>query len=173
MGQTRSRAPSYLWLTNNAPLSRRDGSLRPDEGEQSCVDLILMRSGDAVRRAGIVNVLRTFDQLGRLPRGVLHRNDLVVLAVKYQCRYIELLQVLGKVGFGEGFDTLVGVLEAALHAPEPKLIQHSLRNLRVGPVGAVERDCELLVVLGPIPGEGRTPLVEQLDRETLGIGIAL
>src|SRR5215207_1921862 len=80
-----------------------------NEGEQFCIDLILMRRGNAVRCAGVVDVLRTLDELGRLHSRVLHRNDLVVLAVKYQRRSIELLEVLGEVSLGEGFDTLVGV----------------------------------------------------------------
>src|SRR5712664_2139889 len=35
-----------------------------DEGEQFPVDLILMRGGEAVRRARIVDVLRALDQSG-------------------------------------------------------------------------------------------------------------
>src|SRR6478672_6485819 len=68
-----------------------------DEGEQLGVDLILMRGSDAVRRTRVVNVLRALDESGRLHGRVLHRNDLVVLAVKHQSRYIKLLEVLGEV----------------------------------------------------------------------------
>src|SRR6185369_8756730 len=83
-----------------------------DEGEQIRVDLILMRGGDAVRRARVVDLLRALDELGRLPGRVFHRNDLVVLAVKDQSRYIKLPEVRGEVGLGKSFDALVGVLEA-------------------------------------------------------------
>jgi hypothetical protein len=38
--------------------------LRLEEGEQVCVDLVLMRGRDAVRGAGIVDFLRAFDELG-------------------------------------------------------------------------------------------------------------
>src|SRR5215208_2656045 len=106
-----------------------------------------MCGGDAVRRAWVVDFHRALDESSRLPGRILHRNDLVVLAVKYQSRHIELLEVLGKVGLGEGFDTLVSFLEPGLLSPEPELIQHPLRDLGPGPVGAVERTCELLVRL--------------------------
>src|SRR5882724_65418 len=69
-----------------------------DEAQQLRVDLILMRGGDPVRRAGVVNVLRALDEFRRLHGRVLHRYDLVVLTVQYQRRYIDLLEVLGEVG---------------------------------------------------------------------------
>src|SRR5687767_7523225 len=73
------------------PSSRRRRPLTSDESEQLRVDLILVRRGDAVRRAWVIDVLRVLDELGRLHSRVFHRNDLVVLAVKHQCRNIELL----------------------------------------------------------------------------------
>src|SRR5215831_20299636 len=95
-----------------------------DESEQLGVDLILMRGGDAVRRAREVDVLRALDESGRLLSRVLRRNDLIVLAVEHEGRHVELLQVLGEIGFGERLDALVGVLQAGLHAPAPELIEH-------------------------------------------------
>src|SRR5262245_54469997 len=138
-----------------------DMSAPLDEGEQIRVDLILMCGGDAVWRARVVNVLRSLDEPSRLPGGVLHRNDLIVLTVKHQSRHIELLEVLGEVGLGEGLDALVGVLEAALHAPGPELVEHALRDLGAGPVGAIERNREIPVVLRAVLGQARTESVEQ------------
>jgi len=84
-----------------------------------------VRGGDAVRRAGIVDVLRALDEPDRLHRRVLHGNDLVVLAVKHEGRDIELLQVLGEDDLGEdllgwgmqvSFVLLASVLRAGIAA---------------------------------------------------------
>ena len=90
-----------------------------------------------------------------------------------QGRDIELLEVLGEVGLGEGLDAFVGVLEAGLHAPEPELIQHALRDLGARPVGAVEHGREVLVELRAVLGEAAPQVVEDLDRQAFGIGRGL
>src|SRR5262249_50310399 len=110
------------------------------EGQQVGVDLILMGRGEAVWRTGIVDLLRALDEPGRLPSRVLHRDDLVVLAVQDQGRDIELLEVLGEIGLGEGLDALVGVLEPGLHAPEPELIERALSNLGPRSLAALQRN---------------------------------
>src|SRR5262245_9733947 len=69
--------------------------LTPEEGQQVGVDLVLVCRREAVRRARIVNLLRALDQPGRFLCRVLDGNDLVVLTVQDQGRYVELLQVLG------------------------------------------------------------------------------
>src|SRR5688500_13949850 len=123
-----------------------------DEGEQVRVHLILERRGKAVRRARVVDLLRAPDESGRLPGGVLDRNDLVVLAVKDQSRDIELPEILGEIGLGEGLDALVGVLQAGLHAPGPELVQDPLGDFRSRPIGAIELDCQVLVELRAVLG---------------------
>jgi hypothetical protein len=50
---------------------------------------------------------------------------------------IELLEVLGEIGLGEGLDAVVGVLEAGLHAPEPELVQDALGDLGPRPLGSI------------------------------------
>jgi hypothetical protein len=60
---------------------------------------------------------------------------------------IELLEVLGEIGLGEGLDAVVGVLQPGLHAPQPELLQHALGDLRVWPVRAIELQCKVLVEL--------------------------
>jgi hypothetical protein len=73
-----------------------------------------MGGGEAVRRARVVDFPRVPDEPGRFPGRVIDGNDLVVLTVQNQGRDVELLEVLGEIGLGEGLDALVGVLEAGL-----------------------------------------------------------
>ena len=98
-----------------------------------------MRGREAMRRARIVDFLRAFDEPGRLVSCVLDGNDLVVLTMHNQGWDIELLEVFGEIGLGEGLDAFIGILEAGLHAPKPELIQDSLGNLGPFPVGTIER----------------------------------
>ncbi len=104
-------------------------SVRPEEGEQVGVDLVLMCGGDAVRRAGIVDVLGALDQPGGLDGGILDRNDLVILPVQDERRHVELLQVFGEVGLRECLDAFIGVQQAGLHAPEPELVECALGDV--------------------------------------------
>src|SRR6185312_5694280 len=152
---------SGLWIAWRSSGLAAPG-LGPQEGQQIGVDLILERRRQAVRRARIVEFLCAVDEPRRLHRRVLDGHDLVVLAVHDQGRDIELLEVLSEVGLGERLDAVVGVLEAALHAPEPELIQDSLGDLGVRPIGAVERNREVLVKLRAVREEARTQPVEYL-----------
>ena len=52
-----------------------------------------MRGGEAVRCAGVVDLLGTLDELGRLPGRVLDRDDLVILTVQHERRHVEFLEV--------------------------------------------------------------------------------
>jgi hypothetical protein len=110
------------------------------EGQEVCVDLILKRGREAVRRARIVDFLRIFDEPGRFLSCVLDGNDLVVLTMHDQGWDIELLEVLCEISLREGFDAFKCVLQAGLHAPEPELIQYSLGDLGPFPVGTIKRD---------------------------------
>ncbi len=147
--------------------------LGPQEGQQVGVDLILMRGREAVRCARIVDFLRALDEPGRFLRRVLDGNDLVALTVHDQGRDIELLEVLGEVGLGEGLDAFVGVLEAGLHAPEPELIQRPLRDFGVRPIGAIEHWSQVLVELRAVLGDATPQVVEYLHRQALRIGRGL
>jgi len=53
---------------------------------------------------------------------------------------IEILEIFGEIGLGEGPDAFIGILEAGLHAPKPELILDSLGDLGTFPVGTIERD---------------------------------
>src|SRR5262245_33421236 len=104
-------------------------ALRFDEGEQVRVDPILVGRCQAVRRARVVDFLGALDEPGRFLRRVPDRNDLIIFSVQHQRRDVELLEVLGEVGFGESLDAFVGVYRAGLHAPEPELIKSTLGDL--------------------------------------------
>src|SRR5215471_2820600 len=145
-GSERVRAKSIAWATSGVsitvtpprtcvfpPVMARLGVgdmefLSLDEGEQIRVDLILMRGSDAVRRARVVDVLRALDESSRLPGRVLHRNDLVVFAVQYERGHVEFFQIFCLIRFGKCLNAFVSVQETRLHAPKPKLIEHSLRD---------------------------------------------
>lgn len=144
--------------------------LGPQEGQQISVDLILMRSREAVRCTWIVDFLRAPDESGGLDRRVLDGNNLVVIAVHNQGRDIDLLEVLGEIGLREGLDALVRILEASLHAPEPELIQRTLGDFGSWPVGAVERYRQVLVKLRAVLRKAAPQVVEDLHRKSLRIG---
>ena len=67
-----------------------------------------------------------FTSFDGLPRRVVDRHDLVVVAVDEQRRDVDLLQVLRQVRLGERLDAVVGAPEAHLHRPEPERLAHSL-----------------------------------------------
>src|SRR5262245_59706340 len=122
-------------------------ALAAEESQQSSVYLILMSGCDSVRCAGVIDFLRALDEARRFPCLVVHRNDLIVLAVQDESMHIDLPQIAREVGFGKRLDAVVCILQPALHAPEPELIEGSLRDLRAGAVGAVELNGEVPVVL--------------------------
>ncbi len=98
-------------------------------------------------------------------------DDLVVLAMQDKCRHVDLLEILGEVGLREGPDGLIGVLEAGLHAPQPKLIQDPLGHLGAGPVRAVELARKVPVELRSIVEHAGEQSFEQLERQALGIRV--
>ena len=61
----------------------------------------------------IENRLRSFDELNRFSRGIVDWYDLVVLTVQNQRGHVDLLQVVGKVGFGKRLDAIVRSLVPA------------------------------------------------------------
>ena len=125
--------------------------LGPYERQQVSIDLILMCDGKAMRGARIVDFLCAPDQSCCLQPRDLYRNDLVVLAVYDQDRNINLLEILSEIGFKEGLESFVDILETSFHTPEPELIQHTLRDLGSRPVCTVERYREVpcRIVSGP------------------------
>src|SRR5690242_21952755 len=74
------------------------------EGQQVRVEAVLVRVGDAVRRAFVDDQLAVLDQLRRRAAGSIDRHDLVVVAVDDQRGHVEALEVFGEVGLGERLD---------------------------------------------------------------------
>jgi len=106
-----------------------------------------MRGGEPVRCAWIVDLLGTLDELGRLPGRVFDRDDLVILTVQHERRYVEFLEIRGEIRLGERLDALIGVLRSGLHTPEPELVEDALGDFGARPVGSIEGYSKILVVL--------------------------
>src|SRR5215203_1033062 len=100
--------------------------------------------------------------------------DLILMrsrvAVQDQSRDIDLLEVLGEISLREGLDALVRVFEASLHAPEPELIQYTLRDLGPRPIGTVELSRQVLVELRTVLRKAAPHVVEDLHWKPLRIG---
>src|ERR1700679_3039954 len=121
-----------------------------EKREQILVDDIGVGDGHAVREAGINLQRRVGDQLGRQRACVREWYDLVVVPVHDEGRDIDLLQVLGEVGFREGLDAVVGALDAALHSLEPEVLAYAFGDRGSRPVVAEEWEREVLVELRTI-----------------------
>src|ERR1035437_3109393 len=127
-------APKDRWYQH--PLQRW---LRPEEGQQIGVELVLVRVGQTMGTAGIDLQRRVLDEFRREHCRSRDRHDLIVIAVDDQRRHVDLLQVLSEIRLGEGFDGIEFVLETALHPLEPERVPHALRDLVALAIGAVKR----------------------------------
>ncbi|KAG0752087.1 hypothetical protein G6F24_013812 [Rhizopus arrhizus] len=144
--------------------------LKSAERQQVLVDAILVRVGQAMRRARVHDQPGVLDQLCRLAAGDVDRHDLVVIAVDDQRRHIELLQVGAEIGGRERSDRIVGVLVAALHALRPPRIDQALGHLRARAVEAVERARrDVLVQLRAVFHLRLADAVEHFNRQTVGV----
>src|SRR5713101_7071032 len=114
-----------------------------EEGQEIRADLLLERRAHAVRRA-LVNFERgVLDEFGRKPGRVADWDDLVVVSMKNQRRHVESLQIFGEIGFGKRLDAKVAGGESSHHALKPERFTHAFRDLRAGPVVAVEWQCQV------------------------------
>ena len=64
-----------------------------EECQKVRIELVLMRVGDPVGRAGIHDELGIFDDPGRSSAGGINRYDLVAIAVDNKRRHIDFLQI--------------------------------------------------------------------------------
>src|ERR1039457_6686374 len=144
-----SRVPAGL---HTRPASSGSGL---DEVEQVGVEGVLVGGGvsEAVRGPGVDLQGRVLDDLRRQEGRGTDGHDLVVVAVDDQGRDVDLLEVFGEVGLGEGIDAVVRALHADAHAHQPERVAQALGHGVAGPVGAVEGRAEVLVELGPVGGE--------------------
>src|SRR6266542_6884019 len=108
------------------------------------------------------------DDLGREHGRRADRHDLVVVAVDDERRRLELLEIFSLVRFGERLNTIVDGVEAGQHPLKPKRVPQSLRDLRPGAVGAVERRAEILEELRAVGEDAGADAVEYLDRQAAG-----
>src|SRR5690606_25494321 len=72
-----------------------------DEREQICVDLVLMCGGQAMGRAGVIELARIAYEPSCFFGGAGHRYDLVIFAVYEQRRYGDLSEIFREVCFGK------------------------------------------------------------------------
>src|ERR1700761_6309802 len=91
--------------------------------QQIRVHLICMSGSQSVRKTRIVEFFCALDEFGRLSSRVVDRHDLVIFPVHDQGRDVELAEVITEIGLRECSDRVVDILQTALHAPEPELIQ--------------------------------------------------
>ncbi len=147
--------------------------LRPQEGQQVGVELLLAREGQAVGRAWIDLQGGILDELGGEQGRVADWHDLVVVTVDNQGWNVELLEVFGLVRLGEGLDAVECGFETDLHRPQPERVQNALGDLGARPVGAEEGYAEILVELRAVRGDAGADLVECFDGQTAWIGLCL
>lgn len=98
-----------------------------------------MRVGQAVGAACIDLQGRVLDEFRGGQSRSADRYNLVVVTMNDKCRYVELLEVLGKIRLGERLDAIERVLVTGPHPLQPKGIDHPLRNLSARAVEAEER----------------------------------
>src|SRR6478736_4145157 len=98
------------------------------EREQVGVELVFAGVTEAVGAARVNEKLGPRHELRRQIRAVRDRHDLVVVAVDNERRHVELLEILGKVGFREGLDAVVAVLVSAHHALQPPGLDQASRT---------------------------------------------
>src|ERR1700733_10862567 len=132
-----------------------------------------MRDWHAMREAWIDLQLSPFNDLcGECP-SICKRNDLIVIAVHHQRRYIDLIEIFGEVGFRECLDTVIMPFDPTLHSLIPEIRLDTLRDLCTGAVIAEERQSEVLVVLRSVIGYTRPYSIKDIKLQTAGILIAL
>src|SRR5215471_491643 len=110
-----------------------------DEGQQVRVDGLGLCRRHAVRKTPVGFQGAILQKFGRQRSGGRVRNDLVVVAMHYQDRYVDHFQIFGEVGLGEGDDTVVMRFRATHHTLPPPVQDHGLQWLSFRPVEAVER----------------------------------
>src|SRR6266705_1755674 len=97
-----------------------------------------MSRAHAVRKSGINLQSRSLHQFGGMKCCGADRHDLIVISVKNERGYVDLLLVFGEIGLGERPNTIKRRLEPCLHPLQPEPINHALRNAGTRTVSAVE-----------------------------------
>src|SRR5215831_7921867 len=140
--------------------------LAADEGEEVLADHISVGTEQAVREAGVDLQRTVLEELVRKQRSVLVRNDLVIVPLHDERRYVDALQILSEVGFGERLDAVIVGFRPAHHALPPPVRNHAFQRLGARPVESVEgTGREVPIKLGAVGGETLAEAVEHLNRQ--------
>src|SRR5258708_39274364 len=99
-----------------------------DEGEQVGVDGGRFRGRHAVRKALVGLQRPVLQQLCRQWSSIGVGNELIVVAVHYQHRHGDLLEVVGEIGLRESDDAVVMRLGAAHHSLPPPVPDRGLQS---------------------------------------------
>jgi len=144
-----------------------------EEGEQVSVDLVLVGGAEAVACAGVDLELGGGDQFGGGDRGGGDGDHLVGVAVQDEGGDVELFEVFGEVGLGEGLDAVEDGLETGGHSLALEAVAQALGDFAAGLVGTVKGRADVLEELGSVGEEGGADLVEDLDGQAAGVGLGL
>src|ERR1700722_18418040 len=98
-----------------------------------------MNRKHAVRVSRIDFQGRVLNQLRLQQDGVLERHDLIVIALDYQGRHADCLQIVGLISFRERLDAEVVRDRGTHHALSPPIVDNTLDNLRARTIESVER----------------------------------
>src|SRR5215467_7469842 len=111
---------------------------RLQEGEQVCVDLILVGRAHPVRGPPVDLQRRVLHPLRREHRGRADRHDLIIVTVEDQRRHIDLGEIRGEIGLRESFDAEVRCRETGHHPLPPECLPHTVGDFGSWPVVPVE-----------------------------------
>src|SRR5688500_6523865 len=119
-----------------------------EKRQQVGVELILMRVCETVRSSRVHLERCILDEARRRTTARIDADNLIVIGMHDESRHIDLPEVVGEVGLGEGLDAVVRVLVTGLHPLHPERVNQPLRHLRAGAVEAEERTaCEITIEL--------------------------
>src|SRR5262249_6222804 len=157
------RTPEEVYGAHCRVVSRL---LAADEGEEVLADHIGVGSEQAVREARIDFQRTVLEELVRKQRSVPMRNDLIIVPLHDERGYLDALQILGEVRFGERLDAVIVGLGPAHHALPPPVRDHAFQRLGARPVEPVEgTGGEIAIKLGAVGGQAVAEAVEDFDRQ--------
>src|SRR6516225_876180 len=140
------------------------------EYKKICIHCFRMGRAHTVRSARIDLQCGILYDRGRQATCIIYRHDLIVIAVKNECRHINLLKIARVVHFRKLLDAVILTLDRSHHALRPKRIDHTLRRFCCCPIVAIERHREVPVKLRAVVKDVRANLIENVYRQTARVG---
>jgi hypothetical protein len=142
----------------------------PDKRQNVGVDHIGVRRRHAMRIARICFERAVLQQLDGCSPRCLDRRDLVVLAMHYQHRLFDRLQIGGEIAVSEGRDAVVLRLDVTDHCLAVKIVGHRSGDFRARAIKPIKRPCrEVAVELRTIAGDAGADAVDRFRRHAIGI----